>query len=114
DVALEPAGWDYRVLAPVVDDWIAVVGDPALYASAGDSRVAEIALEPDGSVVFSLLGANERVRLVGWSARPVVGEAWSPSTGTVAIEDRFDAKTGQWELVAAIPAPGWTRVRLRP
>jgi hypothetical protein len=114
DVALDPAGWDYRVLAPVVDGWIAVIGDPALYASAGDSRVAEVAREADGSVIVSLLGANERVRLLGWSARMIAARAWSPTTGTLSIDVTHDAATGKWELAVEVPPPGWTRVRLEP
>ena len=48
DVALEPAGWDYRVLAPVLPGGIAVIGDPALYACAGDARIADVAADGDG------------------------------------------------------------------
>jgi hypothetical protein len=46
-----------------------VVGDPDLFVTAGDLRLAEVA--PDGSVVVA--GApSEVVRLVGWNAGAVV------------------------------------------
>jgi hypothetical protein len=56
EIELELAGWDYRVLAPVLPGGVAVIGDPDLYASAGDARIAEIAIEPDGSTVVTMLG----------------------------------------------------------
>jgi hypothetical protein len=66
DVALDPLDWDYRVVAPVVDGR-AVVGDPALYATAGDTRIADVRLTADGLRV-TVLGAGEDVELVTWSA----------------------------------------------
>ena len=43
EVALEPAGWDYRIVAPVLPGDIAVIGDPALYAKdpAETARLTE-------------------------------------------------------------------------
>jgi hypothetical protein len=113
EVALDPAQWDYRVLAPVFANGVAVVGDPDVYATAGNSRVAEV--ERDGNdVAVTVLGANETVRIVGWSRRPVVVRAWAPSTGSAEVLTNHDALSGQWDLSVEVPAPGWTRLHLRP
>ncbi|MBA2607633.1 MAG: hypothetical protein H0U92_01680 [Actinobacteria bacterium] len=61
DLSLDSLDWDYRVIAPIVDG-VAVIGDPALYATAGDMRIASV---ENGRVV--LLGAGESVELVTWS-----------------------------------------------
>ncbi len=68
--ALARADWDYRVLAPVFANGVAVVGDPAVYACAGDSRLAAVSAD-ESEVVITVLGAGETVRLVGWSRSPV-------------------------------------------
>jgi hypothetical protein len=112
DVALDPADWDYRVLAPVLANGIAVVGDPDVYATAGDSRIADVALDGD-TVVITVLGANERVRVTGWSERPVTARAWAPSTGWTSVATDRDAASGQWTLAVDVPAPGWTRIHLQ-
>jgi hypothetical protein len=113
DVALETAEWDYRVLAPVLPGDIAVIGDPALYACAGDSRVADVVVEPDGSIVtVTLLGANERVHLVGWSRQPISARAWAPSTGASEITTTHDAATGMWELAVDVGPVGWATLLL--
>jgi hypothetical protein len=113
DVALDPAGWDYRVIAPVLPSDVAVVGDPAVYATAGDSRIAGVVIDGD-AVIVTVLGANERVRVVGWSASPVSARVWAPSTGSLPVVVRRDAETGPWEVTVEVPAPGWTRLHLQP
>jgi hypothetical protein len=63
DVELGPHEWDYRVVAPLLDGGRAVVGDPALFVTAGDRRLAQV--DADGSVVVA--GApGEEVALVVW------------------------------------------------
>ena len=115
DIALESAEWDYRVLAPVLPGDIAVIGDPALYACAGDSRVADVVVEPDGAgVTVTLLGANERVHVVGWSRQPIAARAWAPSTGASEISTTHDAATGMWALALDIGAVGWATLLLVP
>lgn len=80
DVELGPHEWDYRVVAPVVGDGLAVIGDPALYVTAGDRRLADVA--PDGSVVVT--GApGEDVTLVGWAV-----EANAPLERNLTLPDR--------------------------
>jgi hypothetical protein len=113
EVALESAEWDYRVLAPVLRGDIAVIGDPALYACAGDSRVADVVAEPDGAgVTVTVLGANERVAIVGWARQPITARAWTPSAGASAITTTHDASTGMWELAIDIGAVGWAKLHL--
>ncbi len=113
EVALEPAGWDYRVLAPVLANGIAVIGDPDVYATAGDARIAEVSLDGD-DVTVAVLGANERVRVTGWSARPLAVRAWAPSAGATTIAASHDPASGQWEVAVDVPAAGWVRLRLAP
>jgi hypothetical protein len=61
DLSLETLGWDYRVVAPIVEG-VAVIGDPALYATVGDMRIGAV----DGTTV-TVLGAGESVELVTWT-----------------------------------------------
>jgi hypothetical protein len=65
DVALDPLEWDYRVVAPIVND-VAVIGDPAVYATAGDARVADVASD-GGRLRATVLGADEKVELITWT-----------------------------------------------
>jgi hypothetical protein len=115
DVALEPTEWDYRVLVPVLPGGIAVVGDPRLYATAGDTRVAAVECDADGGgVAITVLGGHERVELVGWSATPLVFRQWSPTTGGRKATGRRDHATGAWRVVIDVPDAGWTRLHARP
>jgi hypothetical protein len=66
DVELEPLEWDYRVVAPLLNDSIAVIGDASLYATAGDRRVADVVVD-DGAVRVTVVGAGEDVELVTWT-----------------------------------------------
>jgi hypothetical protein len=83
DVTLEPADWDYRVLAPLLPNGTTVIGDVELFATAGDMRIG--AVEPDGRV--TVLGAGEQVALTVWNAEA--------GLHTVAVD---------------VPARGWTSV----
>ncbi len=109
--ALARADWDYRVVAPVSANGIAVIGDPALYACAGDARVAAVTTGDDETVV-TLLGAGEVVRLRGWSRRPVVVRAWSPGYAA-GLEVENAVETGAWHVDVAIAPGGWSKVHLR-
>ena len=112
DVALEPAGWDYRVLAPVLAGGIAVIGDPDVYATAGDTRIADVEVDPDG-VAVTVLGAGERVRVVGWSERPISAAAWSPAGGSSDLAVTRDDGTGAWEVAVEIGGAGWSKLHFR-
>ena len=91
------------MLAPVLAGWIAVIGDPALYACAGDARVGDVVLDDPGHVTVTVLGAGERVRLVGWSAHPIAAHAWAPATAKTPVAATRDAATGAWELAVDSP-----------
>ncbi len=112
DVELTAAEWDYRVLAPVLAEGIAVIGDPALYTTTGDARIADVSVD-GASVVVTVLGAGERVRVCGWSRRALHARSWSPAAGDSDVESSFDPESGVWEMTVAIPAAGWTKLHLR-
>lgn len=63
---LSPHDWRLWIEAPVVEG-LAVFGDPALYASAGDRRIGAVEVV-DGGLDVTVLGAGERVVLACWSA----------------------------------------------
>ncbi|HUR76311.1 MAG TPA: hypothetical protein VMZ22_00035 [Acidimicrobiales bacterium] len=63
DLSLASLDWDYRVVAPIVDG-VAVIGDPVLYATAGDMRVHHV----DGDTV-TVVGPNDAFDLVWWTER---------------------------------------------
>jgi hypothetical protein len=65
-------------------------------------------------VVVTVLGAGERVRLVGWSRTPVEARSWSAADGSSEVAPEYDASTGRWELAVDIGSAGWTKVRIRP
>jgi hypothetical protein len=114
DVALEHAGWDYRVIAPVLPGGIAVIGDPTLYACAGDTRIADVVADAaDHGVTVTVLGADERVRIVGYSQRPVSARTWSPAAGYADIASVYDGSTRAWELVVDVGGAGWIKVQIR-
>jgi Raffinose synthase or seed imbibition protein Sip1 len=112
EVELESAGWDYRVLAPVLAGGIAVIGDPAVYACAGDTRVAEVAVDA-GAIAVTMLGANERVHVVGWSEHPVSASAWAPMQGSRDLACARDAASGKWDVELDIGPAGWAKLYIR-
>lgn len=64
-----PHDWRYWVVAPVVGG-VAVIGDPALYATAGDHRIAAVeATDADAGARVTVVGSpGEAVQLACWSA----------------------------------------------
>jgi hypothetical protein len=112
DLTLEPAGWDYRVVAPVLAHGIAVIGDPALYACAGDARIADVVVERTG-VGLTVVGAGERVHIAGWAEHPISATAWSPTGGSAELSVTRDAATGGWEIAVDVAAAGWTKVHVQ-
>ena len=109
-VTLEPLGWDYRVLAPVLDSGLAVVGDPDVFATAADRRVGAISATTDGAR-FTVLGAGERVPVVGWSRHGTpVARRWTTAghedVAVAALPDGF------WRIDVDVPAVGWADVEV--
>ena len=90
-----------------------MIGDPALYACAGDARIADVDAG-DGEVVVTVLGAGERVGVVGWSESPVSARQWSPSAGGSDLAVRYDPTTGKWEAAVEFTTSAWTTLTLHP
>jgi len=85
DVNLPTAGWDYRVLAPVLPSGVAVIGDARLFAPAGDMRIA--AVDPtDAGARVTVLGAGERVQLTWWDGAVRTIDVDVPSRGWTVID----------------------------
>jgi hypothetical protein len=109
-VALEPLGWDYRVLAPVLESGVAVVGDPDVFATAADRRVGRITATADGAR-FTVLGAGERVAVVGWSRDGTPrARRWTTAGHDELEVDALD--DGWWRLEVDVPAAGWADVEV--
>ena len=119
DVELDAKGWDLRVLAPLVcEGRLAVFGDGDRYATAGRQRISSAVEHGDG-LRLRVAGADEPVRLVGWSSAsqvratvraPRVGEGAgdAPEELTATVDE-----TGRWELTLRLPIePGWVQVDL--
>jgi hypothetical protein len=109
ELELEPKSWDYRVLAPVLGD-IALIGDPNLYACAGDARIADVEVAENG-VVVTVLGADERVRLVGWSRRAIAARVCV--TGR-RLDGDFDELRRQHEHLGSRGGRGTDRLEPSP
>lgn len=115
-IELAPKDWDLRVLAPLLlDGHLAVLGDGQRYASVGRQRISSVAEHGD-VVRVRVAGADEPVRLVGWSDVEVVqarvrsGGAAVEPTASVLRPD----PSGRWQLDLELPAePGWVEVELR-
>ena len=107
-VPLEPLGWDYRVLAPVLDSGVAVVGDPDVFATAADRRVGRITATEAGAR-FTFLGAGEQVPVVGWSRDGTPrARRWTTAGHDDLAVDALD--DGWWRLEVDVPATGWADV----
>lgn len=90
-VSLPPLGWAYAIVAPLLaGDRVAVVGDPALHATAGDARIGEV--HDDGDAV--------RVTIIG-----APGEH-------VSLAARVDAEPHR--IPVTVPDRGWTVVTIAP
>lgn len=89
-VDLEPLGWAYLVVAPLLAGGrLAVVGDPRLHATAGDARIGGVRDDGDAVRVTVVGAAGESVEVVGWSA-----------------------PGGEWRRRVEVPDRGWTAVEV--
>ena len=109
-ISLDHLDWDLRVLAPVLGDGLAVIGDPTRYAAAGTARLAGIT--SDGEVVGFGIEGDEPAEVVGWSR-----------TGTAAARVRRNGDWSDAELTWSgdvwtlrLPGsdPGPAQVEIRP
>jgi hypothetical protein len=115
DMMLAPLDWDYRVLCPiahVAGGEIAIVGDAARYATAGDKRIANVRANDDGVTLDVLGAAEERVRITGWATRaPARAVAHDPH-GAHPVAIAWDAASGRFDLDLSLPSCGWTQLRI--
>jgi hypothetical protein len=93
DLELAPHDWALIVLAPIANG-IAVIGDPSLYASAGDRRIGSVVpLGDEGVRVTVVGGTGEQTEVAGWT------EGVGPWRRRVDLGDRgwttFDVRVGQ-------------------
>jgi hypothetical protein len=100
-IALDPLEWDLRVLSPVLPGGLAVFGDPTRYAMAGDARLESVETI-EGGVRFTVLGAGERVTIVGWAGQ-------RPRT-TSDIDLVWDKPV--WRVQVPVPAGGRATVEV--
>ncbi len=102
------------MVPPLIGRGVVVIGDPALYACAGDARVADVVVDSDGEgLTATVLGANERVGIVGWSQHPISARVWSPAAGLTDVACAHDSGSGVWELQLDIGPAGWARLHVR-
>ncbi len=109
DLALEPQGWDLRVLAPLLPGDIALLGDVSKYACAGDRRVRDVRCAGE-ALELDVLGApGERVEISGWSAR-----APAQVEGDPAGPALHDPASGIFRVTVRVGASGRARLRIVP
>lgn len=84
-------GFAYVVLAPVLANGIALIGEPAKFVTMADRRVAGVAVG-DSSIEVALRGApGEVVELLAWDT---VGERELRSTATIGADGTATATLG--------------------
>ena len=59
--------------------------------------------------MVTVLGAGERVHVVGWSRHPISAVAWSPDSGATPVDVPLDAVTGMWDVALDVGGAGWTK-----
>lgn len=101
-VSLPTEGWEYLVVAPVLDHGIAVIGDATKFVPAGDARI-DIATTVDG-ICLTVKGAGESVSITGWAEH-------APTVAGKPVD--HDPNTGLWHVVVEVPSRGWASVDVR-
>jgi hypothetical protein len=104
---LAPLDWDFRVLCPVLEGGVVVLGDPQRYATAGDSRIGEVRTRA-GRIDVEVLGApGEAVCIEGLGPQGLRAEVAAGEK-----DDRLAAQPAS--LLAWEQAPdGHFRLKLR-
>ncbi len=103
DLVLEPRDWDLRILCPILEGAITLVGDPNLYASIGEGRVRGLRTTAEG-IALDVLGApGERVELCGWAEGHVRSD--------LPVE-RGPAGDGTFRLEVPVGDRGWRALDL--
>lgn len=102
EVSLDHQDWRYVVVAPIVGDAFAVIGDVTRYVPAGDARVEISARDGDPTGARLIVkGAGESVTITGWAAH-------APHASVGAID--YWPATGIWELTVHVNVRGWESV----
>ncbi len=110
DLALAPRDFDFRVLAPLAGDELAVFGDLRLFATAGDRRIRDLR-EIGRAVALDVLGApGEHLTISGWCTRALEAHCVDPAQPGELAHDRA---TGRFDLRVEIPDRGYVCVELR-
>jgi hypothetical protein len=94
--------WAYLVLAPVLHDRLAVIGDVSKFVTAGDARVVVDTIA--AGVRLTVLGAGETVTITGWAAAAVRTSA--------GADVPVDPETGVFTVEVDVPARGWATAEL--
>jgi hypothetical protein len=113
DLSLAPLEWDFRVVCPLLPSGLAVIGDPALYATAGDRRLRGVRAL-GAAVECEVLGTpGEKVELTLWreGAGGLAAELWTPAGGAAAAHPRAQGG-GVFRLPLELGRGGFTRVRV--
>lgn len=123
-LALDFQDWDYRIVCPILPGDRTLIGDPQLYATMGDRRIAGVVATPE-ALSFDVLGVpGTTAEIHGWSAQPpravsaATYEAERPlvlsaSPRADAADVAWHDPSGRWVVRVAIDAAGAVRVTLR-
>ena len=110
EAELEPLGWDYRILCPILPGGMAIVGDVSRYVAAGDARLREVRASGGGVVFEALGGPGERFEITGWSARPPRAARALDWKGERPLPLRYEG--GLFRIPVALEDRGWLRIRI--
>lgn len=110
DIALEPEGTAYYLVAPVGKSGLAFFGDEGKFVSNGRQRIAALDDAPGQLTVTVTFAAGEKfVRLFGYAKKAPKIVARTGSAGTLL----FDSKTGRFSA-DVMPATKVTNVGSDP
>ena len=110
--SLDPGDWSLRVLAPIVQERIAILGDLRRYATAADRRLARVRSEGNDLLCAVRGAAGEEVVLSGWAAGPLDVRAVGPDGLRPARPVECDPQ-GRFDLPLVLDHHGSADLRLR-
>ncbi|MCB0978351.1 MAG: hypothetical protein KDB02_12920 [Acidimicrobiales bacterium] len=87
--------WTYHVLAPILSDGIAVIGDVTRFATVGRPLIEVV--EDADSLRVEVESPGETITITGWSER---------SISSPGAEIRRDDTSGIWAVTLQVPAVG--------
>lgn len=101
----------YRVVAPITQSGIAVIGDLDKFVPMGRKRISSYSDSPNGTVLGISLAANERdLSIGGYASSPIIARAEGASVQSV----EYDGTTGLFKvkLQSGVAAPHQVRLIL--